>query len=142
MQYLQDESVSIQVKDRRVEIYGSPWQPQYPGYLTYAEPGFHANQIGEKWNRTIPNSVDILATHTPPKGILDSGIGSDDLTEILVKIKPSLHCFGHIHKGRQKEKPLRKSLGKKDSIFVNGAIVNDNLVPVWKPVAVTLPSEV
>ena len=42
-----------------------------------------------------------MATHTPPKGLLDgSGFGVDGsstLRDWLVKHKPLLACFGHLH---------------------------------------------
>lgn len=49
----------------------------------------------------IPSDTDVLITHQPPYGILDSddGIhyGSELLLTSLVRINPHMHLFGHIH---------------------------------------------
>jgi Icc-related predicted phosphoesterase len=44
----------------------------------------------------------LLITHGPPYGILDNGksgknVGSKHLLEVVKKIKPRYHIFGHIH---------------------------------------------
>ena len=52
----------------------------------------------------IPDKVDVLITHRPPLGILDGmgGIrfGSSMLLEVVDRVKPRLHLFGHIHSAR------------------------------------------
>lgn len=50
----------------------------------------------------IPNGVDVLITHRPPLGILDSiddkiYYGSSLLLDKVKAIKPKLHLFGHVH---------------------------------------------
>ena len=56
----------------------------------------------------IPDNVDILISHGPPKGYLDVTrdlrlrelihVGSKSLTQqVKERIKPILHAFGHIH---------------------------------------------
>ena len=53
----------------------------------------------------IPNNIDILITHGPPKGILGTcsdgfDAGCSDLSyEIWNRVKPKVHLFGHIHEG-------------------------------------------
>lgn len=52
----------------------------------------------------IPENIDIVMTHGPPKYILDdtgdgrSG-GCEHLRRAICRAKPRLHCFGHIHRG-------------------------------------------
>jgi Icc-related predicted phosphoesterase len=46
-----------------------------------------------------------LVTHGPPYGILDKTDGgkhggSEFLLKEVLRIKPKLHLFGHIHEGR------------------------------------------
>ena len=46
--------------------------------------------------------VDILVTHGPPFGILDKtnegkNAGSELLLKEVLRLKPKLHLFGHIH---------------------------------------------
>ena len=54
----------------------------------------------------IPENTDVLITHSPPKGIMDISkrgnvsTGSPSLfNEVLYRIKPKIHVFGHIHEG-------------------------------------------
>jgi len=57
---------------------------------------------------SIPNDVDILISHGPPKGVLDVTrdieskkpihVGSKSLMrQITERIRPTFHAFGHIH---------------------------------------------
>lgn len=43
--------------------------------------------------------VDILISHYPPLGILDSGIGINELINYVFTLKPKYHVFGHNHSG-------------------------------------------
>jgi Icc-related predicted phosphoesterase len=56
----------------------------------------------------VPQDVDILVTHSPPFGILDTSAkgrhgGSKALREVTLSRKPKFHIFGHIHEGRGME---------------------------------------
>lgn len=51
----------------------------------------------------IPEDTDVLITHSPAYGILDSdadniNYGSEVLLNVVSKIKPRNHLYGHIHK--------------------------------------------
>jgi predicted phosphodiesterase len=41
--------------------------------------------------------LDVLLSHEPPFGILDSGKGDLEITEISSACSPALHIFGHNH---------------------------------------------
>lgn len=49
----------------------------------------------------IPDGVDIVMTHGPPKGIFDAcpqgSVGCEKLLQAVRRVKPLMHCFGHIH---------------------------------------------
>ncbi|KAF1986497.1 Metallo-dependent phosphatase [Aulographum hederae CBS 113979] len=52
----------------------------------------------------IPENVDIVITHGPPKCILDSSAdgnssGCPHLRRAIARSKPRIHCFGHMHLG-------------------------------------------
>lgn len=52
----------------------------------------------------IPTDVDIVMTHGPPKYILDStsdgqSAGCEHLRRAIDRVKPKLHCSGHIQTG-------------------------------------------
>jgi len=112
-----------------LKLFGAPTMPE-----DYLCP--FSRQRGSKmlaqWKK-IPNDVDILITHTPPKGILDltlkeKNAGCLDLREeVENRIRPKLHVFGHIH----------ESYGisfQKDIIYVNAAICNRSYKPINMPV--------
>lgn len=45
-----------------------------------------------------PQNIDVLITHSVPKGIMDEGIwGCPLLRELVEEIVPKIHIFGHIH---------------------------------------------
>lgn len=80
------------------KFFGSPYTPWFHGlaYNVRTE-----EELQTHWD-LIPEGCDVVITHGPPKGILDrtqSGmyVGSSSLADTIAKIKPQLHCFGHIH---------------------------------------------
>jgi len=95
--YLQDEEVEIE----GLRIYGSPWQPWFYDWAFNLQRG---PEIRAKWE-LIPNGIDILVTHGPPKGHGDltyvgkEQVGCEDLLKVIERIAPSYHVFGHIHEG-------------------------------------------
>jgi predicted phosphodiesterase len=113
-------------------IYASPYTPaygasafQYPtneDRYNFADmtPAWATNNATE--SSIIPDDLDIVMTHGPPKYILDltsngqSG-GCEHLRRAIERVRPKLHCFGHIHKGygaqrleyREDDKTLKES---------------------------------
>lgn len=81
---------------------------------------------GTLWS-TIPNDTDILVTHGPPQGILDGGQGCPALRRAVIRLKPKLHCFGHIHSAYGVQPT-------KNTLFVNAAILDEDGAPSRKPV--------
>jgi predicted phosphodiesterase len=95
-------------------IYTSPYTPVYGAsgfqYPTnedrYNPPGTSpswAHNVGTETS-TIPENVDIVMTHGPSQYILDStsdgrSAGCGHLRRAIERVKPKLHCFGHVHTG-------------------------------------------
>lgn len=81
-----------------IRFHGIPWTPTF-GY------GWAFNANPEKMKSVcdlIPNDVDVIISHGPPKAILDETLGGDfvgspELLSIIHRIKPKLVVFGHIH---------------------------------------------
>ncbi|KAK4547944.1 hypothetical protein LTR36_010663 [Oleoguttula mirabilis] len=76
-------------------IFVSPYQPECGEWA-------FGYQRGERiWQ--IPEGVDIVVTHGPPKGILDFArnetVGCEALFQAVERSRPLMHCFGHIHEG-------------------------------------------
>ncbi|HVJ06960.1 MAG TPA: metallophosphatase domain-containing protein [Acidisarcina sp.] len=100
-----------------VKIWGSPMTPHYGGAFGRSN---EADRV--RIYSSIPNDTDILITHMPPYGILD---GTDEypgpsgdpiLRKAVIRVKPRLHVFGHVHAGYGVN-PTR------DTMFVNAALL-------------------
>jgi|JI9StandDraft_2_1071091.scaffolds.fasta_scaffold03007_2 Icc-related predicted phosphoesterase len=86
-----------------LNFFGTPFTPKFFNwsYMRSRE------ELDFVW-QTIPDQVDILISHGPPKGFLDVTcdmhtrapihVGSNSLTKhVTQRIKPMIHAFGHIH---------------------------------------------
>jgi len=92
--YLRDSGAVID----GVRFWGSPWQPAYNDWAFNLPRGA---ALAAKW-ALIPDGIDVLITHGPPRGIGDgSGMpgrhGCDDLRRAVERLRPAVHLFGHIH---------------------------------------------
>ncbi|KAF1360839.1 Metallo-dependent phosphatase [Lizonia empirigonia] len=72
-----------------------------------------------RWAR-IPDDVDVVVTHTPPRGHCDAATkdersGCPALLRRLAEVKPLLHVCGHIHEARGIER-VQWSLSGSDSL--------------------------
>jgi Icc-related predicted phosphoesterase len=81
-----------------VRIWGSPITPLFRNMAFNRARGA---AIAEHWAK-IPERIDVLVTHGPPRGIgdrmfLGAHVGCDDLRRALTRVRPRLHLFGHIH---------------------------------------------
>ena len=115
--YLQDKIVEVM----GLKIYGSPWQPRFGDLAFNLDRGAPLKEV---WSK-IPNDTDVLVTHGPPFGILDATdvgghhVGCKDLLEVVLKIKPKVHAFGHIHCSYGVEK-------NNDTTFINASLCDEN----------------
>ncbi|KAK8037764.1 Metallo-dependent phosphatase [Apiospora marii] len=107
VQYLCDSSVWTTVNGRngprRLKVYGSPRSPRN-GNWAFQYPRGDGGQ--EVWDHQVPDDVDILVTHGPPKAHLDlQGLGCEHLLREVwrVRSKLRLHVFGHVHEGHGQE---------------------------------------
>lgn len=103
VKYLQDElEILGEQYQLPIKIYGSPWQPEFFDWaFNLPKNGI---ELKEKWSQ-IPLGVDILVTHGPPHGHLDTVVGQYNnlgckmLSDRISVVKPKIHVFGHIHSG-------------------------------------------
>jgi Icc-related predicted phosphoesterase len=99
--YLRNELRVLDIRDRTVRVYGSPMTPRYGNWA------FQYPENEDRWRNTIPEATDILVTHGPAKGHVDSSPSSPaylqgcaHLQRELWRAKPRLHVCGHIHSAR------------------------------------------
>ncbi|RMZ72392.1 calcineurin-like phosphoesterase [Pyrenophora seminiperda CCB06] len=94
------EQQQQQQSSRRIRIYGAPQIPACGPMDVHA---FQYERGRDAWSQTVPDDIDILITHTPPKYHLDlalpSGLGCEHLLAEVTRVKPKLHVFGHVHWG-------------------------------------------
>jgi len=99
------------------KIWGSPLTQHYGG-------AFGRSNVADRVRTysTIPIDTDILITHGPPYGVLDGcpdeypgPAGDRELREAVIRVKPKMHVFGHVHSGYG-VRPTRHTF------FVNAAL--------------------
>jgi len=126
--YLRDSSVVIE----GVTFYGSPWQPAFMDWAFNLERG---DALRAKWD-LIPEGTDVLITHGPPAGHGDMttrgiGVGCADLMNAVLRVRPKIHIFGHIHEGAG----LTEAGG---TTFINASSVTERYEPVNSAIVVDL----
>jgi len=114
-----------------INFWASPYTPVF-GSWAFMKPD---NELGEMW-RYIPDKLDVLITHGPPRGMQDLAVngreaGSETLLDRVREVKPRIHIFGHIHEG----------FGKKfnrETLFANVSIVDEYYRNVNPPLEMDL----
>lgn len=130
-----------------LKIWGSPWTLSFPGINPHCTAFTFEleSQLNKKWN-LIPADTDILITHCPPYGFLDTvnrrnyieHVGSKSLTMWLSYVgNPDLHVFGHIHEAYGRDHIYFLSNNKKTEL-VNCSHMNEEYDPVNPPIRITL----
>jgi hypothetical protein len=130
--YLQDEAYDLYDldTDRSTKIYGSPWQPEF--YAWAFNLPKNGIELAGKWEG-IPSNTDILITHGPAFGTLDTvkgrqydNLGCELLAQRIEVVKPKIHVCGHIHSGYGYE-------FKNGTHFFNASVLNEQYNYTQKP---------
>ncbi len=134
--YLEDSGIEFE----GLLIWGSPWSLWFKGIHPKCKAFTGSESDLKQKYELIPEDTDILITHGPPYGTMDvvrnfhtgkaENVGSTILagtTNTLKSLK--LHVFGHIHEGFGKSK---------DGKMVNASYVNEEYLPVNKPIRIEL----
>jgi Icc-related predicted phosphoesterase len=131
--YLQDEAYDLydMDTDTSTKIYGSPWQPEF--YAWAFNLPKNSLQLAAKWE-AIPDNTDILITHGPAFGTLDTvagrpwdNLGCELLAQRIEVIKPKIHVCGHIHSGYG-------YVFKDGTHFFNAAVLDEQYEYTQKPI--------
>jgi len=126
--YLEDSGVEIE----GIKFWGTPVQKIFYNWAFN-----RAEDVLEKYWQIIPNDTDVLITHSPPFMIGDyvwrsGNQGSPSLRkEVLERIKPKIHCFGHIHEGYGINKI-------DDTIFINASNLDENYNCINDPILIEI----
>ena len=114
-----------------VSFWGSPRTPEFCGWAFMYSP----DEAPGVWE-SIPENTDVIVTHGPPFGILDTTefgvhVGCPELCLRVHHIAPAIHAFGHIHEGRG----VRMGYW---TCFVNAAVVDRYAHEFYEPTVITL----
>jgi len=129
--YLEDSGAEV----LGLKFYGSPHTPFFCDWA------FNLPRDGKElkaaWKK-IPTGLDVLVTHGPPFGIMDSSpevgcheVGDKLLLERVQIVKPRYHVVGHIHGGYGRQK-----IGETE--FLNVAACDEGYMPVQRPQVIDL----
>ena len=86
------------------KVFGSPYS-RFRGQWAF---GYNTPEDGKKLWSQIPNDVDIVVAHTPPKGLRDESLedpadrksfGCEEILQALSRVRPLLTVCGHVHQG-------------------------------------------
>jgi Icc-related predicted phosphoesterase len=127
--YLEDQEVIIE----GIKFYGTPVQLPFMNWA-FNRP---EEKLIQYWE-IIPDDTDVLITHQPPYTIMDWSVydkkatGSPSLyKEVLERIKPKVHCFGHIHSGHGV-----KAID--DTTFINASNLDEDYMCVYDPIYIEI----
>ena len=93
--YLENaEATIVCANGRRLRIYGSPFSPRHGSWA------FQYPRAQDVWAGAVPEDIDVLITHGPPRAHLDlMTMGCVHLLREIWRTRPRLHVFGHVHEG-------------------------------------------
>ena len=110
------------------KILGSPWSPNFGNWHFMK----NRSKLARHWDNLLVEDIDLLITHTPPKGVLDlvkdrgtyvERCGCSGLFKAVNKYKPKHHVFGHIHNNDDIVNFGERVIG--DTRFYNASSVRD-----------------
>jgi Icc-related predicted phosphoesterase len=112
-----------------IKFYGTPSQPIFGNWAFN-----HSEEKRASKYKNIPKDADVLLTHCPPYGIMDTvhavfskkhdqNVGCPLLKAVIDKLTLKLHCFGHIHCNNG-----TKTLNGVQ--YSNACLMNDHYYPV------------
>ena len=124
-----DEEITVE----GLRIYGTPYTPIFYNWDFMEEEEALVRRFAK-----IPEGLDILITHGPPRGILDMNkagehCGSTALRDRLLNMKspPAKHIFGHLHREYK-----NNHICYNGTDFYNASITNERYRFVNKPIEI------
>ena len=124
--YLENDYTEVE----GIKIWGSPFTPTFGQGWAFNK---KRSALHDIW-KEIPDDVDIVVVHGPPKGILDLAYhqlnciefcGDEALRKRMYLLNPKLCLFGHIHNNDDIINAGTMKLSNHDTIYSNGSVVTD-----------------
>jgi len=142
--FIEAESNSICIHNKEIEIDGLKFMGT-GNTPTFGRWAFMKDDDQRKryWE-IAPDDIDVLVTHGPPFGLLDtidvSGnsekLGCIHLRKYIERVKPKLACWGHIHGSGGSVMPLKHWDGEDDTMCVNASVLNEGYELVRQPIVI------
>lgn len=137
--YLQDSGVDVD----GLRFWGSPWQPYYWGWA-FNFPQYPSGEPRRAWEK-IPADTQVLITHSPPFGILDTNEEDPQRPNGCPALRARvnellglrLHIFGHIHEGYGQQDVAAPPDSHIVS-FINASICTREYRPTNPPIVIDL----
>ena len=125
--YLKDSMIEIE----GIKIWGSPITPTFYNWAFMMDRG---PQIADHWLK-MPEGMDIIVSHGPPKNILDlcpdGNVGDEDLLNRLLLTRPTYFVCGHIHEAYGIYKGLYTT-------FINASVLDGGYYMANDPVLIEI----
>lgn len=124
--YLENDYAEVE----GIKIWGSPFTPTFGQGWAFNK---KRSALHDIW-KEIPDDVDIVVVHGPPKGILDLAYhqlnciefcGDEALRKRMYLLNPKLCLFGHIHNNEDIINAGTMKLSNHNTIYSNGSVVTD-----------------
>lgn len=124
--YLEHSGVEIE----GIKIWGSPYTPAFGEGWAW---NVRRDRLTQTW-QSIPEELDVLVTHGPPKYILDISVDREDniefcgdlaLYKAVINREIKYHQFGHIHNNGAIQNAGTKTLSNHITTFINASCVTD-----------------
>lgn len=104
--YIEEGTRSFSVNGARFNVYASAYTPEFCDWAFAYERNEDRFNRGSQSKHSVPDhgQIDIMVTHGPPFGVLDETtqglmVGCEHLYSAVLRCRPRLHVFGHIHEG-------------------------------------------
>lgn len=125
--YLQDSIANV----KGLKIYGSPYSIIGDSDNRAFQHPRGAEELKRTWEK-IPSGLDVLITHTPPKGFHDEGEGCQHLIEAVMEKKPLYHIFGHYHTEHGVSVYYHENMRK--TTFINACSLSEGYYPIQRAI--------
>jgi Icc-related predicted phosphoesterase len=115
--YLEDSACTV----AGLKFWGSPWTPWFHG-MAFNAPEIDGEEHLKSTFSAVPPDTDVLVLHGPPAGFGDvtaagASVGSEAARDLLMRVRPRLCVFGHVHEGRGR-------WWCRDTLVINAAAVD------------------
>ena len=120
-----------------IKFFGSAYTPEFNNWAYN-----HNEEQAKRYWENAPDDIDILVTHGPARGFLDTNdndnrLGCKSLLKYIKKIKPKIHIFGHIHGGYG---IYTHNWGESYTNFINASVLNEQYKLINKPIRIKYES--